>query len=124
MHAEGDRQTVLAEGIARRVGIFDLHGRVALQANFAGEMKRGAFAVDGILREAVEGGERDEERREFRMIDELEVKFFLAPAGGDREIERNHGGRSAEFTGDGGEMVAGDGADRTADVDDFCGGER
>src|ERR1700730_11339080 len=87
-------------------------------------MKGGAFAVDGILREAVEGRQRDQEGRELRVIDELEVKFFLTSTGGDGEIEGDHGGRSAKLTGNGSEMVAGDSPDGPADIDDFRGGER
>ncbi len=57
------------------------------------------------------------------MIDEVEMQFFLADFGDDREVERNHGRWSAEFAGDGGEMIAGDSADGAADIDDFGGGE-
>ena len=58
------------------------------------------------------------------MVDEFEVEFFLASAGSDIKVEGNHCGRGAELSDDGGEMVAGDGADGAADVDDFRGGER
>src|ERR1700686_5838753 len=35
------------------------------------------------------------------------------------EIERDHGGRRAEFAGDSSEMIAGDRADGTANIDDL-----
>src|SRR5450432_3644562 len=97
---------------------------MALHANLAGEMQGGAFPIEGVLRQSVEGGERDEQRRELGMIDEFEMQLLLAGRRDDGEIERNHGGWRAEFAGDGGKVVAGDGADGAADVDDFGGGER
>ncbi len=50
---------------------------MTLQANLAGKMERGAFAVQRILRETVEGGKRDEQRRELWMIDNFEMESFL-----------------------------------------------
>ena len=123
LHVEGDGQTVWRKRVARRKGVFDLHGRVAVDENFTGEMERGAFAVERVLREAVENGKPDEERRELGMIDHFEVELFFGAADGESQIDRNHGRRSAELAGDGGEMVAGNGADGAADVDDFSGSE-
>src|SRR5260221_1890800 len=90
-------------------------------------MERGAFAVQGILREAVEGGEPDEKRRELWKVNEFEVEFFLlrrlGPGNQQGELERNHRRSGTEFTGDSGEMIASNGADGAADVDDFRGSE-
>src|SRR6202790_3512309 len=51
------------------------------------------------------------------------MQFFLGRAVRDDEIERDHGGSSAQFSGDGGEVVTGDGADGAADIDDLCGSQ-
>jgi len=50
LHADRDRKSVGDKGIPRRIGIFDLHRCVTAQANLAGEMQCGAFAIDGVLR--------------------------------------------------------------------------
>lgn len=60
LNLDGDWQTVGRESVARSEGVFDLHGRVAMNQDLAGEMKRGAFAIERILREAVENGEAHE----------------------------------------------------------------
>src|SRR6266849_4510132 len=86
-------------------------------------MQRCAFSVDRILRETVERGDSHEQRRELGMIDDLEMQFLLADFGIHSEIERNHRWRSAEFAGNCGEMVSGDGADGAADIHDFRGSE-
>ncbi len=46
---------------------------MAVKADFTGEMERCALTVDGILCEAAESGDGDEERGEFRVIDKLEM---------------------------------------------------
>src|SRR5690348_4343688 len=86
-------------------------------------MKRGAFAIERVLRQAVENREAHEQRRELWVVHHFEVKLLLRAAGDEREVERNHWRRRAELASNSGEMVAGDGADGAADVDDFGGGE-
>ena len=100
---------------------------MTLQANLAGKMQRGALAVERILGQAVKGSNGDEKRGELRMIDEFEVEFLfpdsalggIVPGDEQCEIERNHGGSSAEFAGYSSEMIAGDRADGAADIDDL-----
>src|SRR6266581_1189787 len=45
--------------------------------SLAGKVKRGAFAVERILRETTEGGKSYEERSEFGVIDEFEMERLL-----------------------------------------------
>ena len=100
---------------------------MTLQANLAGKMQSGALAVERILGKAAKGSNGDEKWSELRMIDKFEVEFLFSDSAlgrivaGDEqcEIKRDHGGRSAEFAGDSCEMVAGDRADGTADIDDL-----
>src|SRR5258705_12145691 len=86
-------------------------------------MECGAFSVYRILRETVECGDGYEQGRELGMIDDLEMQFLLADFGIHAEVERNHRRRSAEPAGNGGEVGAGNGADRSADIHDFRGRE-
>src|SRR5258707_10811845 len=127
LHCQGDGQAIGRERIAWSESVFDLNRRVALQANLAGKMKCSAFPVQGILREAVERGECDEQRRKLWMIDDLEMERLLSGwrGAGDvqGQIHGNHRGRRTEFAGDGGEMVARDGANGAADVHNLCGSE-
>ncbi len=88
LHCEGDGKAVGRKRIARSESIFNLNRRMTLQANLTGKMERGAFAVERILRETVEGGEGDKERREFRMIDQFEMEGFLLCRLGARHKER------------------------------------
>src|SRR6266404_1431700 len=86
-------------------------------------MQRRTFPIDRILRETVKGSDGDEQGRQLGMIDDLEMQFLFADFGIHAEVERNHRRGSAEPAGYGGEMVAGDGADRAADVHYFRGSE-
>src|SRR5690242_17472444 len=86
-------------------------------------MKSGAFAIERILSQAIENRESHEQRRELWVVHHFEVKLLLRAAGDEREVERNHWRRRAELASNRREMVAGDGADGSADVDDFGGGE-
>src|SRR5271170_5593605 len=123
LHDEGDGHAIGDQGVGRRESALQFHRDVTLDLDFTGEVERIAFAVDRVLRQAVEGGHGDEKRGQLRMIDHLEVQFFFGRTGDEGEIEGDHGGRRAEFAGDSGEVVARDGADRPADVYDFGGGE-
>ena len=73
MHCERDGKTVGGKAVDGRKGVFNLDGRVALEANFAGEMKGGAFAVDRILRQPIERGEPHEKRRELGVVNDFKV---------------------------------------------------
>src|SRR5690348_13380946 len=86
-------------------------------------MKSGAFAIERVLRQAVENRESHEQRRELWVVHHFEMKLLLRAAGDEREVERNHWRRRAELACNSGEMVAGDRPDGAADVDDFGGGE-
>src|SRR5690348_3668331 len=86
-------------------------------------MKSGAFAIERILSQAIENRESHEQRRELWVVHHFEMKLLLRSPGDAREVERNHWRRRAELASNSGEMVAGDGADGAADVDDFGGGE-
>src|ERR1700730_4928601 len=122
LHAERDRQTVGRKSVARSEGIFNLHGRVIFQLDFAGEMKSGAFSVKRILSKAAESGERNQDGRQAWMIDQLEVKLFLRASDGKGEFQRNHRGRRTQLSSDRGDVIAGNSADRAAHVYDFGGG--
>src|SRR5467141_1730793 len=115
------------ERIARSESVFDLNRCMTLQPNLSEEMERGAFTVQRILRETAEGDQGDKERRELRVIDEFEMERLLlgrlAARDQQGQIQGNHRGRRAQFSGDRGEMVARDSADGAADVDDFRGSE-
>src|SRR5260370_7397906 len=87
LHCQGDGQAIGRERIAWSESVFDLNRRVALQANLAGKMKGSAFPVQGILREAVERGECDEQRRKLRMIDDLEMERLLSGWLGARDVQ-------------------------------------
>ena len=82
--------------------IFDLYRRVSLQSNFARQVQRGSFAIDHILRDAVEGGERNEQRRELGMIHHLEVPVFCPRP---LEDSRSMSSGAAPSFGDGGRMI-------------------
>ena len=56
-----------------------------LQADLAGKMQGGAFAVQGILCEPAERGEGHKKRRELRVIDKLEMERFLLGRLGARD---------------------------------------
>src|SRR2546429_565768 len=73
LHCECDGKTVGGKAVDGRKGVFNLDGRVALEANFAGEMKGGAFAVDRILRQPIERGEPHEKRRELGVVNDFKV---------------------------------------------------
>ena len=77
MHRNGDGKTVRGEAVAGRKRVFELNRCVALQANLAGKVQRGAFAVDGVLCQPIEGGERHEQRRELGMVDDLKVQLLF-----------------------------------------------
>ncbi len=96
---------------------------MAAQANLAGEVQRGAFSVNGVLCETVERRDGHEQGSELGVIDHIEVQFLLTDWRGDVEIQRNHRWRSAKFSGDRCEVIAGNGADRAANIDDFRGCE-
>src|SRR5258708_13471859 len=85
VQGEGDGEGSGRGRIGGRERVFDLHRSVALQANLAGKVKRGAFAVERILRETTEGGKSYEERSEFGVIDEFEMERLLFR----RSIARN-----------------------------------
>jgi len=76
-----------------------------------------------------EGDEGDKERRELRVIDKFEMERFFCFAGFGRRrpagvrSQGDHRGRRTEFASDRGKMIAGNGADGAADVDDFGGSE-
>ena len=120
---QGDRHTVWQEGIRRRESVFQFYWDVAFELDFAGEVQRGAFAVGGILGEAIERGHGDQERGELRMIHHFEVELGFVGTGDEGQVERNHCRWRAQFSGDGGEMVARDRADGAAHIDDFCGSQ-
>src|SRR5580765_3515877 len=84
---------------------------------FTGKVESSAFAVERVLREAVEEGS------ELGVIDHFEVELLFGAAKGECEVDGDHRRGSAKLAGDGGEMVSGDRADGSTDVDDFGGSE-
>ena len=56
------------------------------------------------------------------MINELEVQLFFRASDRKSEFQGNHGGWGAQFSGDRGDVIAGDSADGTAYIYDFGGG--
>src|SRR4029077_2272525 len=94
-----------------------------MHQHVARKMERGSLAVKRVLSQAIENSEADEERCEFGVIDHLEVQFLYGAADSEGEIDGDHWRRSAKLTCDSREMVAGDGADGAANVDDLGGSE-
>ncbi len=127
LHRKCDRQAIGREGVARGKRVFDLYWSMAMQPNLAGEVERGAFAVQRILRESAEGGERNKERRKLRVIDQLDMEGLLLRRLGARDqqgqIQRYHPWCGAQFSRNRSEMVASDSADGAADIHDLRGSQ-
>src|SRR5437016_6775591 len=112
LERHGDGEAIGRKSIAGSESVFDFDRRMTLQANLAGKMQCGALAVQRILGKAAKGSNGHEKRSELRMIDEFEVQFLfsdsspgrIVPGDKQREIERDHRGRSAEFASDRREM--------------------
>ena len=83
-------------------------GGMTGEINLAIELKRGAVAIRGVGNDAIVRGERDQSGSQLGILDDIKMKMALFLGGGDIDVDRKRGGRSAQTAHDGRGAILGD----------------
>src|SRR5262249_3481198 len=119
-HSHGNRHAVRTQGIIWRVSIFNVYRCVALELDIGVHLQRRGFAVNDVLRDAIECRDSDEQWSELRMIYDLRANRLGSNWRFRGQPNRDHWRGWANISPPRGNMVAVYGAEKTAGIDNFC----